>query len=81
MLLRRGLTDSIRIDSDVSKKRIRGVGEILNLPKGKEFFYLLLYKRYINTMYYHAGRAYASRMLPSREVNPLYIKLLNFKAI
>ena len=55
MLLRRGLIDSIRIDSDVDKKRIRGVGEILNLPKGKEFFYLLLYKRYINIMYYYAG--------------------------
>ena len=55
MLLRRGLADSIRIDSDVSKKRIRGVGEILNLPKGKEFFYLLLYKRYINIVYYYVG--------------------------
>jgi len=45
----------MHIDSDVSKKRIREVGEILNLPKSKEFFYLLLYKRYINIMYYYIG--------------------------
>jgi hypothetical protein len=45
----------MRIDSDISKKKIRGVGEILNLPKSKEFFYLLLYKRYINTVYYYIG--------------------------
>ena len=71
----------MRIDSDINEKRIRGVGEILNLPKGKEFFYLLLYKRYINIIRYYVGRAYTSRILPSREVNPLYIKLRNFKAI
>ena len=68
------------MDSDISKKKIRGAGEILNLPKGEEFFYLLLYKRYINTVCCYVGRAHTSRILPPREVNPLYVKLLNFKA-
>ena len=81
VLLRRGLADSVRVDGDVGEKRMRGAREILNLPEGEEFFCLLLYKRYINIVCCYVGRAYASRMLPPREVNPLYIKLLNFKAI
>jgi hypothetical protein len=80
VLLRRGLAGSVRVDGDIGEKRMRGAGEILNLPEGEEFFCLLLYKRCINTVCCHAGRAHASRMLPPREVNPPHVKLLNFKA-
>lgn len=78
VLLEKLLASDVCVCCDEEERTVRQAGEILTLPEGEEFFVWLLYKRFINTVCCHAGRAHAARMLPPREVNPPSLKLESF---